>query len=107
MPPPDTSRIDQGATFVGETIRLDGRTFIDCTFRECVLEIGGSAVFHLERPHFRDCDWVAVDSAAVAIVMLARLYQDHGVCPLVDTTLEEIRSHDAGPLRLGTAKMDA
>ena len=107
MPAPDTPAIHREETFVRETIRLDGRTFVDCTFRDCVLEIGGKAAFHLERPRFRDCDWVAVDSAATAIVMLAKLYQDHGVCPLVNTTVEELRSHGSGPLRLGMTKMNA
>ncbi len=39
---------------VGETVRLDHRHFVDCTFLNCVLEYGGEEVI-LERTAIRNC----------------------------------------------------
>ena len=38
----------------GETVRLDDRHFIDCTFTDCILEYSGSEVI-LERTSMRGC----------------------------------------------------
>lgn len=49
-----------------ETVRLDGRHFIDCTFADCILEYGGSEVI-LERTSFSSCQHVFFDHALMTL----------------------------------------
>ena len=54
---------------VGETIRLDHRHFIDCTFTDCVLEYGGSEIV-LERTRFNGCRHALYDRAYMTLQYL-------------------------------------
>ena len=91
MPPPDTPSIVRGKTFVGDRIRLDGRTFVGCRFRDCTLEIAGSAAFALERCDVSRCEWIVVGCAATAIRMLARVQQDYDARPLIEDLQGQVR----------------
>ncbi len=46
--------IVQGLTMQGETISVDGKQFIDCTFIDCVIEYTGEPVI-LERTAMLSC----------------------------------------------------
>lgn len=52
-----------------ETVRLDGRHFIDCTFTDCILEYGGSEMI-LERTTFTSCRHVFFGHAFMTLQYL-------------------------------------
>ena len=64
-----------------ETVRLDGRYFIDCTFVECILEYGGSEVI-LERTTFTGCRHVFFGHAFMTLQYL----KVAGVAPGINLT---------------------
>lgn len=64
-----------------ETVRLDGRHFIDCAFVECILEYGGSEVI-LERTTFTSCRHVFFGHAFMTLQYLRAA----GVAPWMNLT---------------------
>ncbi len=97
MPQPKRRKRVQGEGFDGQRVRLDGKRFERCTFTNCVLEIGGAASFELAGNSFDGrCRWIAVDAASTTLGMLAALYRDPGVRPLIDVTLRSIQDGTIG-----------
>ena len=53
----------EGASFRGETVRLDGRSFVSCTFQDCRLAYDGGST-ELDGCSFEACSFLPADAAA-------------------------------------------
>ena len=63
-------------TLQNQTLVLDGKHFIDCTFQNCTLRYSGGSVI-LERTHLRGCRYVFFGQAQTTV----RLLQEVGLMP--------------------------
>jgi len=83
----------KGKVFKNETIILDGKTFVGCTFHSCELVYQGSLVVGLVECSFHDVKWSFADAAARTINFLAELYHGagEGGRQLVEQTFDKIR----------------
>src|SRR5579875_2578109 len=70
--PTDLMEIVSGRIFHGETVSLDGKHFVDCTLRDCVLEYGGFPVV-LETTDFSGCRLPLQGQAAMTVRLLETL----------------------------------
>jgi hypothetical protein len=59
-------------TFVGQTIRMDDRRFVGCTFDGCRLTYAGGDA-ELENCTFTDCTWDVRDAAANTVRLLEQV----------------------------------
>lgn len=97
-------------TYNGDTIRLDGRLFEHCTFRNCTIEISGTERINLVGCSFDQCQWVVVGAALMTLQILGALYQDPGMQSFVEATFENIRQLGKTPEPIQvmpTGKFDA
>lgn len=80
----------QREVFENQTVLLDGKRFIDCTFRNCTLEFRGtSAAVFLGRTVVEECDFPILDGAAATLDFLSTLYT---MMPeYTETMLQQIR----------------
>ncbi len=88
-------------TFSHQTIRLDGRQFRRCTFKNCVLDVHGTAPIELEDCTLDGCELELNGPAGLAIEFLHFLAQDPGSAHLVERVIEQIRgsaSTDTPPM---------
>ena len=75
-----------GISFDGELVAIDGKHFIDCVLRNCILEYGGGNVI-LERTHISGCHHVFFGRARCTVSYLERMglmpqaMQDWEPCP--------------------------
>ena len=58
-----------GKTLHNGSLLIDDRTFVDCTFVNCVLEYSGRPV-HFERTHLRGCRYVFFGEAKCTVQFL-------------------------------------
>lgn len=83
--------IAQGQTFTGQTIQIDGCTFIQCTFVKCNMSFSGLIPANIDRCTFdRDCTWSFRGPAHETLRFLAGLYQ-FGGSNVVEATFDVIR----------------
>ncbi|MCC5869264.1 MAG: hypothetical protein JJU27_12195 [Gammaproteobacteria bacterium] len=75
-------------TFEGGRVEIDGHTFEENTFRNCVLVYGGGPL-HFSGNKLIDVRWEFVDSAARTLALLSSFYRSGGVSrKYVETLLE-------------------
>jgi hypothetical protein len=67
-------------TFVGQTVRLDGRRFVACAFEGCrLVYAGGDAA--VENCTFTDCTWDVQDAAANTVLLLEQVRRSGAPVP--------------------------
>ena len=59
-------------TFVGETIQMDGKSFLNCSFQNCILKYAGGQC-EWENTDFRDCQVVLEGAASRTVHIIAGL----------------------------------
>jgi len=82
-----------GQKFEHQTISLDGGTFRDCEFENCVLLYSAILPVILEGSSFKECRWEFVGPAAAAVSFMRFLYQ-RGEKDLIEAIFENVRSGD-------------
>jgi hypothetical protein len=80
-----------GRDFAGEEVQLDGREFVDCTFRNCALTYAGGTPFILGSPNLQGCTLEFVGAAQNTLNTL-RGMQSCGLGPFVDEIVTSIRN---------------
>lgn len=85
--------ISVGQRFENQTISLDGGTFRDCTFSNCVFLFSALLPVILEGSSFSNCRWEFVGPAANTMAFIRSLYR-RGETELVETIFADIRSAD-------------
>ena len=80
----------QKSQFQGQRVDLDGATFEECTFRDCVMVYRGGPVMVMDRCTFdENTRWVFEDAAGRTVALLRGIYQsDEGGKALVLGVLE-------------------
>jgi hypothetical protein len=79
-----------GRTFADQEVRLDGREFINCMFRNCLLIYGGGLPFFIGGNEVRECRFEFVGAAQNTLNVL-RVLHHSGMGEIVDVVLESIR----------------
>jgi hypothetical protein len=87
--------IAAGQKFEKQTISLDGGTFRDCEFVDCVLFFSGLLPVDLRGSSLKGCRWEFHGPAGNTIGFLRALYQ-RGETSLIESVFEDI-SKDAAP----------
>jgi hypothetical protein len=80
-----------GRIFADQEVRLDGREFVGCNFRNCKLIYGGGLPFLLGGNEISDCNFEFVGPALNTINTL-RMLQHSGMDPVVEVVMETIRA---------------
>jgi len=87
-----TERVE-GATFADETVRLDGRTFVSCTFGGCRIAYAGGST-QLVGCTFTDCAWHLEEGAANTVELLealgARMPERLGVAVSDEVRIDDV-----------------
>jgi hypothetical protein len=80
-------------TFSGTTETIDGNEYVNCKFKNCLLEYGGGEIPTINGCSFDDCRWEFKDAAMRTLILLRSMYHGMGVGGqrMVDTTFNEIR----------------
>jgi len=87
--------LSAGKKYENERIHLDGNTFVNCRFKNCVMVFTGSAHTGLKSNGFDGCDFVFEGPALVTLQHLHKLYHGGpGFKELVEKWLIAIRSAD-------------
>jgi hypothetical protein len=76
--------------FEGQTISLDGGTFQECEFENCILLYSATLPVILEGSSFKECRWQFVGPAGNTVSFITFLYQQ-GEKDLVEAILENVR----------------
>ena len=74
-------KIIENRTFSNETIELDGKGFVDCSFTKCALVFRATAPFGLDEKTMAKLNGVTLsfsDGAALTIQALGLLYKSGG-----------------------------
>jgi hypothetical protein len=82
-----------GQRFENQTISLDGATFRDCTFSNCVFLFSALLPVILEGSSFTNCRWEFVGPAANTMAFIRSLYR-RGETELVEAIFADARSTD-------------
>ncbi|MBK0024506.1 hypothetical protein L7D45_22285 [Brucella pseudogrignonensis] len=64
--------------FTGETVVVDGRKYLDCEFRQCLLIYRGGELPIFDGSFLDDCDWRFEDAALRTINILQRINYNGG-----------------------------
>ena len=86
--------IAQGQKFENQMISLDGGTFRDCEFVNCVVFFSGLLPVDLRGTEFKQCRWEFAGPAGNTMGFLRALYQ-RGEKELVNAVLDSVRSDTA------------
>lgn len=80
-------------TFIGARVILDGNSFEECVFQNCVLEFGGTAPVNLVNNRIVDCQWSFVGPAAATVSFMSGVYNGLGSegQKLVEAIFDNIR----------------
>jgi uncharacterized C2H2 Zn-finger protein len=62
--------------FQNETVELDGHTFVNCTFRRCVMVFSGTTEMSLTGCRFEEVEWEFGGPAARVLSFLHAIYQN-------------------------------
>jgi len=85
----------QKKTFKDEEVLVDGNQFIECEFRNCVLQYGGGGGgVVLTSCQFDGCRWAFIRAAGDTVSFMKDLYHG-GWKDVIERTFEDIRR--AGP----------
>lgn len=86
-----------GKRFKNEKIRLDGNTFAQCQFENCVMEYGGGPPPRIVKCTFHGCQWSFTEAASNTVAFLQGVYHGmgDGGRQLVEQTFENIRKHES------------
>jgi len=82
-----------GQSFDNQTISLDGGTFQDCAFSNCVFLFSALLPVILQGSSFKNCRWEFVGPAANTMAFIRSLY-GRGEKELVETIFADVRSGD-------------
>jgi hypothetical protein len=79
--------------FNNDKIRMDGNTFVDCEFENCVMEYGGGPLPNMIGCGFNGVQWAFTESAASTISFMQAIYHGMGAGgkQLIEQTFENIR----------------
>ena len=86
--------IAQGQEFKDQMISIDGSTFRDCQFIDCLLFFSGLLPVDLRGSTFTHCRWEFTGPAANTLGFLGALYR-RGETELVEAVLANVRGADA------------
>ncbi len=78
-------------TYLGKKLEVDGKAFINCTFRNCTLVYAGGDPPKLDGCSFENCSWGFDAAAARTLGFLSGLHSG-GFDLLVEQTFNEIRN---------------
>lgn len=84
-------KVVKDQVFKNRAVLLDGHVFEDCLFDECVLEIGATEPFSLERTVAVNCTQKFVGPAQNLIVLLTVMYKNDEQRPAVEALFDRIR----------------
>ena len=93
----DPRMVFQGNTFVHEVIRVDGRRFRNCVFRDCIIEFAATEPSNLISCKFDRCQWVAVGPALLTLRFLSMMYRFPARQGFVEATFDAIRHGASDP----------
>ena len=79
-----------GRTYEGEQIELDGNTYTDCRFDNCVLIFKGGDLPSLKDNVFSECGWQFDGAAARTLAFMTAMYHGGGR-ELIEQTFENVR----------------
>ena len=79
-------------TFEKRRVRLDGNEFHECTFNECLLEVGGVPFKWGANNHLIESGFTFVDRAASFLIFLQEFYQDPVFQPMIEELFVNIRA---------------
>lgn len=82
----------EGKDFGVQRIPLDGHHFKRCTFTGSELIFSGRQPFSLSSNSLTDIKFTFSDEASNTITSLTKMYKDQAFRPLIDQTLENIKS---------------
>lgn len=79
--------------FKNDDVRLDGNTFIECTFKNCVMVYGGGPPPVMNLCHFHDVNWSFVEQAGNTLELMRSIYHGagDGGRHMIEQTFDEIR----------------
>jgi pSer/pThr/pTyr-binding forkhead associated (FHA) protein len=86
--------IERGVSFQGQQVDLDGRKFVACQFRDCVLVYRGGELPLITHCRLENCRWQFRDAAQRTHLFLEDVYHGFGEGGqgLVEATFRAIRS---------------
>ena len=87
--------IAEGQTFYGRRVYLDGGSFYNCRFENCILIYAGAIGTHIENPQFINCSVELQGAGRSAMRLLQVLYQI-GAGELAENIIREVRGGGAG-----------
>jgi len=81
--------------FKNEEIRLDGNTFIGCSFANCVLVYGGGPLPVMINNSIKDVQWSFAEAASNTVQFMNAIYHGmgEGGRQLIEQTIDNIRKH--------------
>ena len=82
--------LHEGATFINETVLLDGNEYRDCIFNNCQIRFNATAPVTLNGVQFNSCQWTFEGPAGLTVNFMTSLYQA-GMTDLIDQTIANIR----------------
>jgi hypothetical protein len=80
----------EGSTLVGQTIVLDGNTYIRCVFKQCTLIYKATAPVTLSGCTFDSCGFALDGNAALTVSFLSGIYANGGQ-GIVNDIIDQIR----------------
>ena len=82
--------------FKDEKIRMDGNSFVQCRFENCVMEYGGGPPPTMVSCNISKCQWSFTDAASNTVTFMSAIYHGmgDGGRELIEQTFENIRRQD-------------
>lgn len=80
--------------FIKDTIDLDGESFFNCTFTDCILRYSGGALPEMQACTFSDSTFELAGAADRTVIFITAMYHGmgEGGKNLVERTFENIRA---------------
>ena len=79
-------------SFKNKTIVLDGNSYEECTFDECVLIYEGGNIPELVGCTFENCGWQFSGAAQRTVLFMKALYHGGGES-VIEATIEELKKN--------------
>lgn len=79
--------------FKNDKVRMDGNSFINCQFENCVMEYGGGPPPSMVGCGFNGVQWAFTEAASNTIIFMGAIYHGmgDGGKKLIEQTFENIR----------------
>jgi hypothetical protein len=87
---PATFHIFKQEKFEDKTILVDGKTFIDCDFKNCTMQYGGGSGTVFDANRFDGYRWQFVGPALMTLGFMRSLYHG-GFSTVIDEIVDSIR----------------